>query len=218
MRKFIIFRRRWRQTWPVFGERLKAPIHETNLILALLPAPITLMFYQWIFGAQRMKEELGIFVIGTLAFLGSYFAYAVVSLVSAPFIAAKREKERGGRHGDKFVYHIPLYIQTILIEPKDDLKWITIKINDAEPDAFVYFKFEFDKGKGFLSIGPMQGREHTEQIRKIEYGLRLDRNRGASFQVNCPVNSDPTIARVYVLYWVCDNRRIPATIDQRPLR
>lgn len=165
-----------------------------------------------------MNEELGIFIVGAIAFLGSYVAYGIVSLISAPFIAGKREKERGTYYENRFVYHSPLHIQTILITPQDNEKKLKVTVKDAEPNSFVLFKLDYDKGKGYLSVGPLLGGENTELIRKIEYGIRLNSKREAFFTMYSFKDSDPTIARISILCWEINDNNTPGTIDQRPLQ
>lgn len=174
---------------------------DRNAFLVVFGAPLSVILFYYFFGLPEMDEQLGAVIIGFLSFVGAYIAYICMCLIMAPYRALKKESEKGNWAGASFVYHTPLHLQTVLITGEQDKKWIRINIKDAEPESFVYFKFEYDKGHGFLSIGPAGG--DTESNRKAEYGVRLGKKRDAMFQIHCRRDSVPTIARIYVLYWEC---------------
>lgn len=194
----------FRQSLFAFCDMLKAPFHKPSLILMFLLVPLILFLFDWIYGNERMREELGIILITAFGFVGAYGAYAIFSLIFAPFVAHKKEKEKGSYFGKRFVYHLPMYIYTTVVSPNDNGNIIKVLVKDAEPNTFVLFKIEYDKGMAAVSVGGKlyaYNSSSVETIRKIEHGARLNSEREASFFINCPENSDSTIIRFYILSW-----------------
>jgi len=105
--------------------------------------------------------------------------------------------------GNLFVYREPKLVFSKMVTPNDDGHIYPIRIEDADDNAFVNFKIEYDGGLGeaelvlheLSQLGPQSiGRETT-------YGIRLGKDKTTKLVVHVPQNSVPTIIRVYTLSW-----------------
>ncbi|CEK09635.1 hypothetical protein [Legionella hackeliae] len=189
----------------VFFEWATEPVFNRGLILALVAPAITLSFYRYFFGEDTMMEELNSLIIGTITFIGSYLIYLLIGLFCAPFIAYKKEKEKGSFFGKRFVYHNAYHIYTTIIKPEDHEQTITFVVKDAEPYSLVCFDFKYRGGLGYVSV--MCSSEYVKNstqaanLRNQQLTLRLDKQRNATLKCCTAPNSDDTILGIYMLSW-----------------
>lgn len=189
----------------VFFEWATEPVFNRSLILAIAAPAITLSFYRYYFGEDKMIEELNSLIVGAITFFGSYLIYLLIGLICAPFIAYKKEKDKGSFFGKRFVYHNPYYIYTTIIKPEDHDQTITFIVKDAEPESLVCFEFNYRGGLGYVSV--IGSSEHVKNsteaanLRNQKLTLRIDKKRKATLRCFTAPNSDITQLRIYMLSW-----------------
>ncbi|PJD92924.1 MAG: hypothetical protein CK424_04985 [Legionella sp.] len=188
-----------------FIEWATEPLFNRALILALASPAITLSFYRYFFGEDKMIEELNSLIVGAIAFVGSYLIYLLIGLICAPFIAYKKEKEKGSFFDKRFVYHNPHHIYTTIIKPEDHNQTINFKVKDAEPNSLVCLEFEYRNGLGYVSVfgSPEEVKNATEaaNLRRQKLSLRIDKQNKATLKCFTASNSDDTQLRIYMLSW-----------------
>jgi len=143
-----------------------------------------------------MIEEVEALIVGAIAFAASYGAYLLIGLMSAPFIAYKREKEKGNFFDKRFVYHEPQHVFTTIIKPNDHGKMIKFTVKDAEPNSMVCFDFRYRGGQGYV-----QNINEAERARATQTSLRINKRREATLRCFTAPNSDDTQLRIYMLSW-----------------
>ncbi|MFO2767885.1 hypothetical protein SCX93_14715 [Legionella pneumophila serogroup 1] len=189
----------------VFFEWATEPVFNRGLILALIAPAITLSFYRYFFGEDKMVEELNSLIVGAITFVGSYLIYLVIGLFCAPFIAYKKEKEKGSFFGKRFVYHNPYHIYTTIIKPEDHDQTINFIVKDAEPNSLVCFEFKYRGGLGYVSvIGSSEYVKNSTEVanlRSQKFTLRIDKKRKATLRCFTAPNSDDTLLRISMLSW-----------------
>lgn len=189
----------------VFFEWITEPVFNRGLILALVAPAITLSFYRYFFGEDKMMEELNSLIVGAITFVGSYLIYILIGLICAPFIAYKKEKEKGSFFGNRFVYHKPFHIYTTIMKPEDHDQTITFVIKDAEPNSLVCFEFKYRDGLGYVSV--IGSSEHVKNsievanLRSQKLSLRIDKQQKATLRCFTAPDSDNTQLRIYMLSW-----------------
>lgn len=180
-----------------------------SLILAIAAPAITLLFYRYYFGEDKMIVELNSLIVGAITFFGSYLIYLLIGLICAPLIAYKKEKDKGSFFGKRFVYHNPYHIYTTIIKPEDHDQTNTFVVKDAEPNSLVCFEFKYRDGLGYISINGAS--EHVKNsieaanLRNQKLTLRIDKQRKATLRCFSAPNSDDTIVRIYMLSWKYKN-------------
>jgi len=189
----------------VFFEWATEPVFNRSLILALVAPAIALSFNRYFFGEDKMMDEINTLIIAAIAFVGSYGIYLLIGLISAPYIAYRKEKEKGNFFGKRFVYHKPCHVYTTIIKPEDHEQNITFVIKDAEPNSLVCFDFKYRDGLGYVSvIGSseyVKNSAHAANLRQQQLTLRVDKHCKATLRCFTAPNSDDTQLRVYMLSW-----------------
>ncbi|HHF7376044.1 hypothetical protein [Legionella bozemanae] len=173
--------------------------------MALCAPAITLSFYRYFFDENKMMDELNTLIVGAIAFVGSYGIYLLIGLISAPYIAYKREKEKGNFFGNRFVYHLPRHIYTTIIKPTDHEQLTTFVIKDAEPNSLVSFDFKYTGGLGYVSVVGSSDyvRDSTQaaSLRGQQVSLRIDKKCKATLKCFTAPYSDDTQLRIYMHSW-----------------
>ncbi|WP_133137898.1 hypothetical protein [Legionella rowbothamii] len=181
------------------------PVFNRGLILALIAPAITLSFYRYFFGTDKMMEELNSLAIGAIAFVGSYLIYLLIGLICAPFIAYKKEKEKGSFFEKRFVYHKPHHIYTTIIKPEHHNQTIDFVVQDAEPNSLVCFEFKYRNGLGYVSVfgssEEVKNAAVAAILRKQKLSLRIDKHNKATLKCFTASESDDTQLRIYMLSW-----------------
>lgn len=188
-----------------FIEWATEPVFNRGLILALASPSITLSFYRYFFGEDKMMEQLNSLIIGAIAFVGSYLIYLLIGLICAPFIAYKKEKEKGSFFGKRFVYHNPYHVYTTIIKPEDHNQTINFVVKDAEPNSLVCFEFQYRDGLGYVSVigssEQVKNSIEAANLRSQKLSLRIDKHSTATLRCFTASNSDDTQLRIYMLSW-----------------
>ena len=188
-----------------FFEWATEPFFKRGLILALVAPAITLWFNRNFFGEDKMTDEINALIVAAIAFTGSYGVYLLIGLISAPYIAYKKEKEKGEFFGKKFVYHKPYHICTRIIKPEDHDQAVTLVVKDAEPNSLVCFDFKYRGGLGCVSVVGsseyVKNSTHATSLRKQQLTLKIDKHCKATLRCITAPNSDDTQLRVYMLSW-----------------
>ncbi|VEG92081.1 hypothetical protein [Legionella spiritensis] len=189
----------------VFFEWATEPVFNRSLILALVAPAITLSFYRYFFSEDKMMEELNALIVAAIAFVGSYLIYLLIGLISSPYIAYKKEIEKGNFFGNRFVYHEPCHIYTTIIKPEDHDQTITFVVKDAEPNSLVCFDFQYRGGLGYVSVIGLseyvKNSTHAATLRSPKLTLRIDKQRKATLKCFTAPDSKDTQLRIYMLSW-----------------
>ena len=82
--------------------------------------------------------------------LGPFLLFLLWCSIAAYFKVSKDEKEKGERHGNKFVYHEPFLIRTVNVSPKDNGTRFDLKSPEFEPGTLATFKIESENRGDFL--------------------------------------------------------------------
>lgn len=109
----------------------------------------------------------------------------------------------GTRKGNRFIYDAPQLIYTLSVGPEDDGRTYRVRVDHAEPNAFVKFKIEYDGGIATAAIVPHEKQQVVWRhiTRKTQYGVRLNDKKTTVLVVHAPPNTDLTIIRLSVLWW-----------------
>lgn len=129
---------------PVFnrGQLLKFFAAAIGLALYLqsaTPEERDVLAFDWAISVQAFAIALGV--------------WALVSLVRAPIILIREERERGTWIGRRRLYHQPLLVSVSIWTPEDTDKAVRVVFNDAENGSLVRYKIELDP--------PLPGRAST---------------------------------------------------------
>lgn len=188
-----------------------SPLFDRNEILRFLMLPSFLLLLAIALDADDMAQEWTRLDLKLLALTMTMPIWIVFNIIAAAIKVPIEERKKGRWFGNRFVYHSPLKALTTLVSPEDDWTSTVFKVDDAEPEAFVQFKIEYEGGIAAARITPVgllqdaqawnMNTDQIQSMRDIKYGAKLNKRREAQLDVYCPKNSDATIMRIRVLSW-----------------
>ena len=124
--------------------RFLEPIFNASQMLTFAVAVIGLAIILRTATPSERDMQAEEWAIAIQAFGYALVAWAVISLVSAPFLVVRNDRAKGRWHGPKFIYHEPLLVATIPCS-KEIGDSYEFRINDAEDDSFVYCTVQMDR-------------------------------------------------------------------------
>lgn len=101
---------------------------------------------------------------------------------------------------NRFIFDTPIPVFTTLVRPEDDGKYIEYKIPDVQSGATVGIQIECYGGIAKVTHMLVQPISTFAQ-RSVQGSFLLSKGGKSKLAVHCPENSDPTIVRVYMVYW-----------------
>ncbi len=183
-------------------QRTLAPFHDPAAILRLLSTPIFLWLVFLASGFSLVSEEALVSWAAMQALLYALPFFVVINIFTAFFSSGREIRDKGKWFEGRFVYHSPQHVFTTQVAPADDGLSLPFKVKDAEPNTFVQFKIEYDRGLAVAAIGSFIQPVHAMGAsRKTAYGARIDAQRKTALSIKIPENSDTTIIRVYAISW-----------------
>lgn len=101
---------------------------------------------------------------------------------------------------NRFVFDSLIPVFTTLVRPEDDGKFIEYKIPDVQRGATVGIQIECYGG--LAKVTHMLAHPISEFAqRTVQGSFLLSKSGKTKLAIYCPKNSDPTIVRVYMVYW-----------------
>jgi len=189
--------------WKIVWRDFKQPVMDNANLFQFLTIPILvyLSFPSW--AEYLSSPELSQFKRGTLAFALSIPTWFVLNLILAAIRLKNEERKEGTWEGNRFVYHVPKHIKTVVGLPSAEVSITRLHVPDVPAKAMVKFKFEYEGG-----LGKAQITNHEKSVwswngigPKTTHELRLDGKAETVLAVNCPVESIETVIRIYSIYW-----------------
>jgi hypothetical protein len=91
---------------------------------------------------KAMANEVAGWQVAIEAFSYVALAWAVLSLILAPFRIVKKDREKGGWNGNDYIYFKPDLVDVSVWTPNEADKGKTIVFRDVEPGSLVAYKVE----------------------------------------------------------------------------
>lgn len=172
-----------KEAWTFFC----APIFSSGQILTFAAASIGLSIILQTASAAERDVQAAQWAISVQAFGYALVGWAIISMICAPFVTVKKDRERGKWHGSKFVYHQPLLVATIFCSYEHRKQVYDFQVKDAEDESFVYLTVEMDRPVsgvacqvgGMIFTSTSHGTGSWKQF-------RLQKNRKASLMLHAP--------------------------------
>jgi len=143
---------------------------------------------------------------GFETFLYSLPVFLMLNLFFAVFRVAKGEREKGEWFGNRFVYHHPVRLLTVLVDELDNERPIKFKIADAEDDSLVSYIIETDRMDTRIKVelawpGGKRPMDFGGPRNSPRGSIRLPRGRAMSLLCNIEPASTVTTVRVFMTSW-----------------
>ena len=139
-------------------------------------------------------------------FLYSLPVFLLLNLFFGVFRVAKGERQKGEWFGNRFVYHQPVRLLTVLVDELDNEKPIKFKITDAEDDSLVSYIIETDRMDRRVKVelawpGGKRPMDFGSPRDSSRGSFRLPNERAMSLLCNIEPASTVTTVRVYMTSW-----------------
>jgi hypothetical protein len=197
----------------VAAGRFLEPIFNTGQILAFAMSVIVLMIVLRTATPQERDVQAEQWAVAVQAFGYALMGWAIISLISAPFIVIRKDRLNGKWDGHRFIYHNRILVLTKRVEADiGNTTIIPFSFPDAEPNSFVSFvveatppangrvRFYFFGGtpRSPIAIGPsVPGLFDATARPGAHCGLRLPHNRSATLCVRLELETVPIVLRVF---------------------
>jgi hypothetical protein len=158
----------------------------------------------------QVVEEATAWVDATTAFVYAALLWAFVSLLRAPFVVVKADREGGAWHGRQYIYHRPRLVAVIRCDANSSGEQVDypVTFDDAEEGAFAHYSLEFERNVSAVasaSIGgllrfamPEPGKSSAHPAKeKTTGGIALGKGREAVLSVKMKPNASSVTARLY---------------------
>lgn len=193
--------------------RFLEPIFNTGQMLTFAMSVIGLVIILQTATPQERDVQAEQWAVAVQAFGYALLGWAIISLISAPFIVVRKDRHIGKWDGHRFIYHNRILVLTKRVEADGGgTTIIPFSFPDAEPTSFVSFvveatppanervRFRIFGGepKIDLSIGPsVPGLFDATARPGAHCGIRLSRNRSATLCVRLEPETVPIVLRVF---------------------
>ena len=148
-----------------------------------------------------VNQDLSLLLKAVLALIFTVPIWFLINLFIAPFKVLREESKLGYWMGERFVYHIPVHIKTILSNDSDDGKALRFAVKDAPPRSFVQFKIENEGGLGSLLITNHEKNDFDWGTGQVRCGVRLNDKQEAVAKIKMPEGSAETVSTISMIYW-----------------
>ncbi len=206
--RVVKFRRIIRRLPRAWLREIVEPIFNRGQILTFLVGVIGL----WLILQNATPEQRDMqafdWAISVQAFGLALVFWAIISLVRAPFIIVRGDRQLGRWEGNRFVFHQPFLIFARHCRPTGKVEAFKFSVPEVEPGSYIQFEIQLDGakqlaeisfgGEGFLGPIPYKNWPGTG-------GAILQKDGTATFLIVLPVNAVSTTARIYCRSFVVGN-------------
>jgi len=189
---------RWKYYWRLVWQGTLA-ILDTPAQILPIPASLYLSF-MW-GGEQMIGEDFSHLLKAAGALILTLPVWFIINILIAPFRVLREEEKLGYWIDNRFVYHLPVHIKTILSYAKDDGKSYRFAVKEAPSKSFVQFKIENEGGLGSVLITNHEKNEFDWGTGQIRCGVRLNYKREAVVKIKMPQDSAETVSTISMIYW-----------------
>ncbi|WP_157954224.1 hypothetical protein [Saccharospirillum mangrovi] len=183
-----------------------APLWDNNARLNYVGflVAIFLLFPQW--SADARVSWAGTTINGLTTIIYSIPLFFLANLVFSIFRIRKNEKMIGAWFGNRFIYHEPLRLLTVLVDENDNENPFVFAINDAEDDSLVSYVIKTDRidNRAKVEIAWARGFRPMDCGKPMNIpkcSIRLPKGRKMSLITNVEPNSTVTTVRVFMTGW-----------------
>lgn len=131
-----------RRLFPAAFKQFCEPIFNTAQVLTLAASVIGTFLILRTGDAARAQQEMSEWWTAAQAFGIVLVGWAVFSLLRAPFIVVRQDREKGAWHGQKRIYYKPELVAVCPWSEADNGKVAQVTFEDAEPDSLVDYVIE----------------------------------------------------------------------------
>jgi hypothetical protein len=189
-----------RQLLPSAVGEFVSPMADRGQFLALFNALVSSYLILQTASIADMVEEARSWILAAQAFGWTTLIWASISLIRAPFVIIKNERERGFWSGNRFVYKEPLLVQTIRCRPTGVVEMYKVRFDDAEPCSHVSYHLDLESG-GHLAEVSIGSTILTNPIPYKNWpgtgSFMLSSDKTAVFLIKLPTNALAITARVF---------------------
>lgn len=185
-----------KEAWAFFVN----PLFSSGQILTFMTACIGLFIILQTASVGDRDMQATQWAVSVQAFGFALIGWAIISMICAPFVTVKKDRERGFWSGNRFVYKVPLLVQTIRCRATGNTEMYKVRFDDAEPGSYVDFHIDLESGGHLAEIGIGS----TFLTGPIPYknwpgtgSMMLSADKTAVVQINLPTEALPITARVY---------------------
>jgi hypothetical protein len=137
----------WATTWlKIFIDDIRAPLTDTAARLQFFSLIALLIFVLPPSGFIPWKEEIDNTWRAIQAFFYALPAFVLLNAVLASFKAFSEIKKHGVWEGNRYVFHEPMHIKTVVVTDGDNGKLIPFKIEGFPERASVDLTAKIDEG------------------------------------------------------------------------
>lgn len=128
--------------------------------------------------------------------------WVIINIPLCIFRMLNEEKKEGYWLEERFIFHYPKLVKTLVIDQQKNQQTVRIAVNVAPAQSFVQFRTEYDGGLGFIEITTHEKNTTFLGIsRETLYGSRISNNKQIVVRMHSSNGSDKSICRIFALYF-----------------
>ena len=183
-----------------------APLSDTSARLNYIGFLVVLflIFPQW--NIEEKATWIEASINGLIVILYSVPLFFIANLIFSIFRVKKNEQNLGEWFGNRFIYHEPQRLLTVLVDENDNETPKVFPIHDAETNSLVSYVIQTDRAdnRAKVELAWPKGQralDFGQPMNLPKASFRLPPERKMSLITNVESNSTVTTVRVFMTGW-----------------